>query len=338
MKRRDGDFPQMLTDYFKKYLAGMKNASPNTIRAYRDTFMLLILFLQERRGIPAEKMSLNQFSRELIEEYLNYLEETRDCSISTRNQRLAAIKSFFRYAKVERPDELLLCQQILSIEARKGPKPTVQYLDSGQIEILLDQPDISAPRGRRDLALILLLYDSAARVQEICDLKVCDLKLSVPPVVRLYGKGRKSRNVPLTKPCADVLQRYVSENHLDRPERQNEYLFVNPQRKQLSRSGVAYIISKYISCANRSLEHGLPNISPHCLRHSKAMHMLEAGTNLVYIRDFLGHESVETTEVYAKANPEARRKAMEKMEIAVPTSTMPDWNDNADIMAFLRDL
>lgn len=257
---------------------------------------------------------------------------------SSRNQRLAALKSFAKYVQIECPDEMILCQRILSIDSKKAAKPTVQYLSIQQTDILMEQPDISTPKGRRDLAMILLLYDSAARVQELCDLRICDIRLDSLPVVHLLGKGRKSRDVPLTKPCAQVLRQYICENHLDIPERRNDQLFINPQGKKLTRSGVSYVLAKYIHKANTAVDSFFPQITPHCLRHSKAMHLVEAGKNLIYIRDFLGHESIETTQVYAKANPEARRKALETMDTRMNTPAMPDWNDDPDLKAFLKTL
>lgn len=233
---------------------------------------------------------------------------------------------------------MILCQRILSIDSKKAAKPTVQYLSNQQIDILMEQPDISTPKGRRDLAMILLLYDSAARVQELCDLRICDIRIDSLPVVHLLGKGRKSRDVPLTKPCAQVLRQYICENHLDIPERRNDQLFTNPQGKKLTRSGVSYVLAKYSHKANTAVDSFFPQITPHCLRHSKAMHLVEAGKNLIYIRDFLGHESIETTQVYAKANPEARRKALETMDTRMNTPAMPDWNDDPDLKAFLKTL
>lgn len=182
------------------------------------------------------------------------------------------------------------------------------------------------------------MYDSAARVQEICDLKVSCISLKAPAVIRLYGKGRKTRTVPLDAPCVEIVRKYMEENHLNRSEMTNTPLFFNSRREKLSRSGVGYILTKYVEQANENGGHISEKITSHCLRHSKAMHMVEAGINLIYIRDFLGHESIETTQVYAKANPEARRKAIEKMESRTASASMPDWNENPDIMSFLHSL
>lgn len=335
---KKNEFPYYLSKFFQSYLPGSRNVSENTILSYRDTFTKLLTYLRDNKAVAPDKVTFSSVGRSTVEDFLFYLENDEGCSVSTRNQRLAGLKSFYRYVEVERPDLLIDCQSILLIKNKKSPKPVIDYLTGDEMKLLFEQPDISTLKGRRDLSLLSLMYDSAARVQEICDLKVCDIRLGSPAVVRLYGKGRKSRDVPLSKPCVEILKRYVSENRLDGKEMLNTPLFFNSRREKLSRSGVSYILAKYISLAN---EHGgalSDKITPHCLRHSKAMHMIEADINLIYIRDFLGHESIETTQVYAKANPEVRRKAIDKMESKSPEPALPDWNDNPDIMNFLHSL
>ena len=330
------DFPYYLSRFFQSYLPGSRNVSGNTILSYRDTFTKLLTYLRDARSIVPDRGSFRDLDRNAIEDFLSYLENDQGCSISTRNQRLAGLKSFFRFVEVERPDLLAGCQAILSIKNKKCPKPVIDYLSGDETQLLLGQPDTSSAKDRRDLALLSLMYDSAARVQEVCDLKAGSVRLDSPAVVRLYGKGRKTRDVPLDAPCAKILRAYMSENRLDRKEMQDTPLFFNSRKEQLSRSGVSYILSKYITLANERGGSIPAGITPHCLRHSKAMHMVEAGINLIYIRDMLGHESIETTQVYAKANPETRRVALEKMESKNPP--MPDWNDNPDIMDFLHGL
>lgn len=330
------DFAYYLSKFFQSYLTGIRNVSENTIHSYRDTFTKLLVYFRDVCGIPPEKMCFSCLNRESTENFLAYLENEQKCSISTRNQRLAAIKSFCRFLQVERPDLLMQCQRILSIQNKKHTKPVISYLTVDKTKMLLEQPDTITQKGRRDLALLSLMYDSAARVQEICDLKVSDVRLKSLAVVRLYGKGRKVREVPLDTPCADILRRYMEENKLNQTIMSDMPLFFNNRMRKLSRSGVSYILKKYIDMVNSNSIIIPKKITPHCLRHSKAMHMVEAGINLIYIRDFLGHESIETTQVYAKANPEARRNALKK---AAPNSlvpSLPDWNDNPDLMKFLH--
>lgn len=339
-RRLNREFPAGLQEGAVNYLQklSLHGRRENTLRSHRNVLLRFTDYLFSVGVTDYKLLSADIVNRYVKVEFLQYLETERKYSISSRNQRLAALKSFAKYVQIECPDEMILCQRILSIDSKKAAKPTVQYLSIQQTDILMEQPDISTPKGRRDLAMILLLYDSAARVQELCDLRICDIRLDSLPVVHLLGKGRKSRDVPLTKPCAQVLRQYICENHLDIPERRNDQLFINPQGKKLTRSGVSYVLAKYIHKANTAVDSFFPQITPHCLRHSKAMHLVEAGKNLIYIRDFLGHESIETTQVYAKANPEARRKALETMDTRMNTPAMPDWNDDPDLKAFLKTL
>lgn len=336
--KNDNNYSELVSSFFRKHLAGTKDASVNTIFAYRDAFIVFNDYLVRHAGFKLEKMGVTDLSRGLILDYLSYLDTERGYSASSRNHRLAALKSFARYVQVEAPEAMNVCQAILAIESKNAAKPIINYLNTRQTDLLMEQPDLSRWKGRRDLALLLLMYDSAARAQEICNLKVDEVRLTPPALIRVLGKGRKSRDIPISAPCAKVLQQYIQENHLDRPECAKRTLFVNPQGTKLTRSGISYVLSKYVKCANNKEPNALPDITPHCLRHSKAMHLVEAQTNLIYIRDFLGHESVETTQVYAKANPEARRKAIEAASNQINTPGLSDWNDDPDITAFLKSL
>lgn len=333
------DFAYHLTNFFSAYLPGHLNASENTVSSYSYTFSKLLVFMKDVRSVPPEKLRFSHFSREAVEDFLLWLENDQHCGISTRNQRLAAIKSFFRYVQVEQPEQLLLCQSIIGIRSKKHPKPAIRYLTGDAMKRLLAQPDTSERDGRRDLAILSLLYDSAARVSEVCGLKVRSLRLAAPAVIRLTGKGGKTREVPLSAPTAGILRQYVRERKLDNPDRMEEPLFTNRQGSKLTRGGVSYILAKYVNMANADVPNALPaTFTPHCMRHSKAMHMLEAGVNLIYIRDFLGHEDVDTTQVYAKANPETKRAAISKAYRNDTAPKMPDWNDDPNLMSFLKGL
>lgn len=332
------DFARLMDSFFLKYLPGQRNVSPNTIHSYSKAFSRAVVYFRDEIGVPPEKLSLADFTRESVTNFLGYLENTLHCSISTRNQRLAALKSFFRYVSVEEPSRLLQCQEILAVHNKKAPKAEINYLTAQETQLLLAQPDTSFNKGMRDMAILMLMYDSAARVQEICDVKVCDIRLEHPPVIRLHGKGRKVRDVPLSANCAQILKKYVSDNRLDLYEMREQPLFFNSQGKKLSRSGIAYILKKYVEKTQKNDNGILKTISPHCLRHSKAMHLVEAGVNLIYIRDFLGHESVLTTQVYARSNPEAKRHAVESVADVIACPDMPDWTNDHDLMSFLNSL
>lgn len=336
---KSDEFPFYTTKFFGSYLPGNRNVSPNTIVSYRDAFSKLLAYMRDCCSIDPDKIKFKDLDRDTIGNFLDYLENDQNCSLATRNQRLAALKSFFRFVEVERPDLLLKCQTILTIRNKSAPKPVIEYLNHDEIKLLLEEPDKSMQKEFRDLAILALMYDSAARVQEICDLKISDIRLESSPVIRVFGKGRKTRDIPITNQCSSILRKYMNDYHLNRSIISDTPLFFNSRNEKLTRSGVSYILKKYIDRVNANGGNIPTKITPHCLRHSKAMHMVEAGINLIYIRDFLGHESIETTMVYAKANPEIRRKAIYGMEEKISgASEKPDWTDDPGIMEFLHGI
>jgi site-specific recombinase XerD len=331
------DFSRYLTSFLSDYLPVQKNVSPNTIKSYRDTFKLFLKFCQED-GLPIEKVTMQNISDERVCRFLNWLEQERSGSISTRNLRLTAIHSFFRYAQAESPQSLYHFQKILAIPLKKKRQAIVAHLSPEGIRALLEQPNKAGTRGRRDLALMSVMYDSGARVQEVIDLVVRDFVSGASPILILTGKGNKTRRVPLMKNTASILERYVSENRLDAIHK-NEYpLFTNSQHNKLTKEGVAYIIGKYAKAAHERTNFVPEKVKCHMLRHSKAVHLLQAGVNLIYIRDFLGHSDIKTTEVYVKADTELKRKALENAYPDLADSNLPDWIENNDLMAWLTDL
>jgi len=333
-------FAHLLTKFFSNYLPGHRNVSKNTIYSYRDTFSKLFAFFRDVQHVSPEKLSFASFSRTAIEDFLIWLENDCGNGISTRNQRLTALRSFFHFVQVECPEHLLLCKDILdNTRHKKCAKPVIQYLNKTQLTRLLSQPDTSSSDGRRDLAILSVLYDSAARVQELCDLTVGSVRTEPPVTLTLIGKGRKSRYLSLTEKSEAILLGYMAENGLCDPNRKYEPLFKNRQGNKLTRGGISYILKKYVDKANRDNVDSIPSkLTPHCMRHSKAMHMLEAGINIVYIRDFLDHEDLVTTQVYAKANPEVKRAALESAYRDEHTPPAPSWNDDPSLIMFLKRL
>lgn len=288
------DFAKYLTDFLAAYLPHQKNVSKNTIHSYRDTFKLLLRYCQDVKGLPVEKLTLEVLDSQWITDFLEWLEGTRRCSISTRNQRLAAIHSFFRYVQAEEPAGLFHFQKISAIPLKKAKKTVVDYLTPEAIKLLLEQPDRHTPKGRRNLTLISVLYDSGARVQELIDLRVCDVTLHPPAVITLTGKGNKTRRVPIMKNTTSLLQSYLLENKLDKPWKNEHPLFINNQQHKLTKEGVTHIVSKYVALARKESTLVPPKVNNHMFRHSKAMHLLQAGVNIIYIRDFLGHVDLKT--------------------------------------------
>ena len=331
------DFSKYISNFITRYLTNEKGASPNTIAAYRDTFVLLLNFIQDMKRIKVEKLTLEKITKTTITEFLDWIQKERKCSNSTRNNRLAAIHSFYRYLQLEHLDYLHECQKILSIKFKKTKKENINYLTIEGIKLLLQQPDTSSLKGRRDLTLLSLMYDSGARVQEIIDLTPSMLQLNKPATIRIIGKGNKARLVPMLDAQTDHLKNYLKENSLNEPFANMYPLFFNSRRGKLTRAGINYTVKKNAEKARGENGTIIPDrISCHSLRHSKAMHLLQAGVNLVYIRDILGHVSIQTTEVYARADSKQKREALEKAYVNVNPDEEPIWVKDENLINWLK--
>lgn len=335
------NFSKYITDFFTKYLTLERGASNNTISSYRDTFILLSIFMEEKRGIKLRRLTLDDITQDVIIEFLNWLQEERKCSSSTRNQRLAVIRSFFSYIQYRNPEFMHECHKIMSIRSKKAPQKVISYLSIEGIKLLLEQPDITTQKGKRDLALLSLMYDTGARVQEMIDLTVSSCRFNKPYILQLIGKGNKSRIVPLMEDQVKILKSYMVENKLSEPFAGEYLLFCNSRKQKFTRAGITNIFLKYVKMARKLSPELIPdNLSCHSLRHSKAMHLLQAGVNLVYIRDILGHVSVQTTEIYAKADIKLKREALEKAYTSVQPEkvTSPIWMEDSDLKNWLVNL
>lgn len=332
---KTNDFPRILSDFLLKELPVVRNQSNNTITAYRDTYVRLLTYCRDVLSIKPEKLSIGDLTADRIAEYLNWLECECNNSISTRNQRLAAIHSLFRFIQMQAPEYMFQCQQVLGIPYKKTEKHPVGYLSEDETKTLLAMPDTKTPKGRRDQALLTLLYDSGARVQELADLRVGDLRLESPAQVKLTGKGRKTRCVPLMDKTSALMKQYLSEHRLDSPLCFEHPLFFNSQGKKLTRQGITYILKKYAD------ECGITQIFPHKLRHTKAMHLTEADVNPIFIRDFLGHTDLKVTEVYSKTSIKMKKAALEKIKAGnevVPEKPVKDWTEDKNLLDWLNGL
>lgn len=303
--------------------------------------MQFIRYMKEKQKIPVEKLTLDKLSKGIVVDFLEWIQNERNCSTSTRNYRLAAIHSFVSYLQYEDIAQLDRWQKILSIKMKKVEQKAINYLTTDAVKLLLEQPDRTTPQGRRNLALLALMYDTGARVQEIINLTPEAVNItSTPYTVRLLGKGKKYRVVPLMEAQILLLKQYMEENHLMETCHLKHPLFFNSRKEKLTRTGVAYILSTYVKMARTINPKIIPDsISCHSLRHSKAMHLLQAGVNLVYIRDILGHVSVQTTEVYAKADSQQKREALEKnyLKLIPDTDTTRQWDNNRNLLEWLKN-
>lgn len=332
------NFATCMARFFNEHLAMQRDASPNTIRAYRDAFTLLLRYCRDQENHDPERITLEQIRPKLIKRFLRHLEQ-RGSSSRTRNQRLSAIHAFFRYLLVERPEHMLQCQQILAIPMQNWSRKPIPYLSPDDLAAVLSSPNLGKMDGRRDAVLLTLLYDTGARVQEIIDLSIRDVRLEAPAQIRLTGKGRKTRTVPLMDGTTDLLRRYLHEHGIDAPEYADHPLFWNRQRRRLTRSGIRYILRKHTETARQNRPTLPQRVSPHMLRHSKAMHLLQAGNDIVIIQAILGHVDCKTSAIYARANLEMTREALHKTNAnGPPKPILPPWQQNPSLMEWLRSL
>jgi site-specific recombinase XerD len=334
------DFAKYLSDFLSKYIAGERNYSSNTIASYKDTFVQFITFMKEQKNIAVSKLTLKSITKEVVVDFLDWVQKTRHCCNATRNYRLAALRSFFTYLQYENPERMYEWQKIMSINTKRHDKKCFNYLTVDGIKLLLEQPDLSTRNGRRNLALLALMYDSGARVQEMINLTPSAIRLDKPQTVTLFGKGRKARIVPLQEEQTTFLKIYMQENHLLEPYASQYPLFSNGRNEKLTRAGVAYILKTYVDMARKIDAEIIPEIiSCHSLRHSKAMHLLQAGVNLIYIRDILGHVSVQTTDVYARADSKQKREAFEKayIDLKPDDSQKRTWEKDENLLAWLKN-
>jgi site-specific recombinase XerD len=331
------DFAVFLRRFLTGHLAGLRGYSTSTIVSYRDAFKLLICYFRDERSTPPDKLTLEQIDAAAISGFLTWLRTSRGNAASTSNQRLAAIDSFFSWMQSQDPARMACYQDILAIPAAKHDRPALAHLTVEQTRQLLALPDRSTRRGRRDATLLATLYDTAARVQELADLTVRDIRLDGPAMAALTGKGRKTRHVPIDANTVALLAAYLAGQHLDGPGREDHPVFFNQHRAKLSRGGIAWILRKYQA---RATDPALANahLSPHILRHSRAMHLYDAGVPLPYIRDILGHVDLSTTEIYERASTEAKRKALETVYADVVTADQAEWNQNPELLDWLASL
>ncbi len=334
------DFAKILTKYLIEYLPRHKNVSVNTIRSYKDTYKQLLTYFEETFALKPERITFSDISAERIKTFLLWLENEKGVCINTRNQRLAAIHSLFRYSQSECLEILYESQRILGIPFKKRNQSTIKYMSKECLKLLLEQPDKTTKRGRRDLALMATLYDTGARVQELIGLKVFNVRLQTPATITLLGKGNKTRCVPLMPKVCKILQSYMEENKLLENGKQQTYLFHNSRNECFTRPGITYILNKHYKKAKTAHPEVLfpENIHPHLIRHTKAVHLLEAGVNLIYIRDLLGHVSITTTEIYLRAETELKRAALEKTYPEVVDDDIPVWTENTALLKWLDSI
>lgn len=327
-----------LRGFFADYLPKIRGASTHTILSYRDSVKLFLLFLAEQKKIVVSDLQFANMGVEEVTAFLDHLEENRRNRTVTRNSRLAALHSFFRYVAGIHPEILDQCQRILSIPFKRSASRSVDYLEFGEITALLNSVDRSTRDGRRDYALFSLMFNTGARVQELIDIKANDLQLSKPFSIRIFGKGRKERICPIWPETAQILRQLLEERGID--TRQPVTVFTNHNGNPITRFGIRYLLAKHLhNAAGLHLSLAKKQIHPHSMRHSNAIHLLKSGVDLSTIANWLGHASVNTTNKYATMDLEMKRQALDK---AKPLSNADphqgEWKQNPDLLAWLESL
>ena len=302
----------LIHDYLKIYLPKQRNVSPNTIRSYRKALEELLDYIKECEQIPLGQVTFEHLTIDMVLSFLEYLEMEKGCSIPTRNTRFSAIRAFMNYAAdhdVALVDKL---NKLKKVPFKKtDSRVTVDYMSMAAITAILEQPDANTPKGLRDRFFMILLYDTGARVQEILDIRLCDLQLDRLPKVTLFGKGRKTRVVPLMEKTVQHLKKYLlvfhAETTVDSPL---FYSITHGEKHPLTSRMAQYILQKYGEQARDICQDIPKKVHPHLFRHSRAMHLYQEGMDLTLVSQWLGHSQLETTQIYAHADTEHKRKAI----------------------------
>jgi integrase/recombinase XerD len=327
------EFAGLLQSFFADRLMQQKNASPRTIAAYRDTFRLLLKYTERERSKPPTKLALSDFDASLVLSFLTYLETERHNTVRTRNARLATIRAFAHYVALQCPPALKLAQQIQAIPMKRFEKPLLGFLSREETQALLAAPDERFWCGRRDRILLALLYNTGARVSELTGIKVADVTLTLTPSVRLHGKGRKQRTVPLWKETAGKIRQWLQYAEL----KAEQPLVPTRMGLPMTRSNVADRIELAVAEASKhccSLQDR--KVSPHTLRHTTAMHLLQAGVDITVIALWLGHENPVTTHGYIEADLAMKERAL--ATIAPPETSRMRYHPTDDLLKFLERL
>jgi site-specific recombinase XerD len=326
-------FPQLLQDFFLRRLIAQRGASMRTVEAYRDAFELLLGYAQSHTGKKPNTMTLADLDAPLVLDFLDHLETVRGNSARTRNARLAAIHSFMRYAALRDPASLPVATRVLAISAKRFNRPVLGYLTREQITAVLAAPGHDTRSARRDTALLATAYNTGARVSELTGLRGHDVLLDRDTAVHLHGKGRKERAIPLWKNTARQLRVWLNELHPapDSP------LFPNRYGQPLTRSGVRNRLDRAVAeAAKQCPSLRGTTVTPHTLRHSTAMHLLQSGTDLAVIALWLGHENPATTHQYLEADLESKRAILDTLTDPSPAATR--YRPDDTLLAFLQNL
>lgn len=322
-----------ISNYFTIELDDIKEVSLNTRKTYRDATIQLLDYMQ-LKSKNINNLVIEDFSEEIINDFISYLRNEKKLNENSCNVKLAAIQGLFKYIRRKNIKYMELCNEIINIKYKKIKTSTVECLTIEEITKLFQIFNINNYIEYKHFMIVTTLYETAARVQELCDLKVEDINFNSNSIT-LHGKGNKTRVIPVNKILINNLYNYVNVYKL----KKENYLFTNKNKGQLTRVGIQYIIDKYINIAKKKFpELYQINVSNHTFRHSKAMHMLESGVNIVYIRDILGHSSITTTEIYAKCSMELKKRELEKNLNSIQDQVTYTEKEKYDLINWLKEM
>jgi len=329
------NFQALLQCFFVDRLISQQQVSPDTVRSYRDTFRILLKYLRDEKNISSTCLTFEMLDVTLIIDFLKYLKETRGNSNKTVNNRLAAIHSFFQYVSYENPEHISIIQKVMKIPFKRIEKKTVDFLTEEEMTLLVNSCDSSNFQGRRDRLIVVLLYNTGMRVSELVSLKRRDVHLdaSQSGTIHIFGKGRKERIIPIWKITSSYLREYFKENSF----RNDDYIFVSTKGGQMTRSGVRYRLDLLLDKASQSCStFSVKKLTPHTLRHTTAIRLLQSGVDLSTIAIWLGHENVNTTHQYMEADLRLKEKALSQTK--EPTTENYFYKPSKDILSFLDSL
>jgi site-specific recombinase XerD len=336
-RQRADELLSLTQSFFREHLDRSQGVSAHTVRAYRDALRLFFTFLAKREGLPVAALRLTHFDVHAAKDFLLHLEAQRANSIATRNCRLTALRSFFAHLVRHDLTRAAQYQQVLSLPMKRTTIAPAGYLEPEEMAVILRQPDCRSSLGLRDRALLLFIYNTGARISEALAVRLQDLSLTRPRQVRLYGKGKKERLCPLWKETTAAIQQFLKR--AQRP--QDGPIFRNRFGEPLTRDGAADLLRKYTALAARDLPAlRRRRVTPHLLRHSCAVALLQAGNDLTVIRDYLGHSSIATTNRYLSCNLQMKREALDRFwrRAGLHPARAAEWKPKPDLLAFLSSL
>ncbi len=311
----DKQFYNLIHDYFTLYLPNYKSASEHTLRSYRKAIDELLEFIKQKHGISLFEVSFDKISRDLLQEFMNYLREEKKCKESTCNLRLACIKAFLKYCAESNAALTKYYLYTGEIAVRAVPDTgRIDYLSEKAVRTILAQPDMETDTGQRDMFFMILLYDTGARVSEILHARICDVKTEAPATMLLFGKGKKQRQVPLTERTVSHYRKYLKKFHPEEDSYSQEYIFYtirDGENHKMSDNNVRIFMRRYGDEARKLCPEIPENVHPHLFRHSRAMHLYQGGMDLTLVSQWLGHANLQTTLIYAHADTEQKRKVIE---------------------------